>query len=153
MTQRLRLESTSLQWKSQQKNLWGDLDSGDQSYRAPPGGGTAPRSRICSPTSGAARRFATTDAGRTAGPPVAEEDGAASEASEWESRLAAGRMARGGGIGGHSFIVLSPLSYFSLLLYFSGGRLTSEVAKSSCYRILRSPQLVLIKPVVRADTD
>ena len=41
--------------------------------------------------SGAAKRssffLATTDVGRTSGPPVAEEgDGAASEASEWENR-------------------------------------------------------------------
>jgi len=59
-----------------------------ESPLAQPGARTAPRSRSCSPTSGAARRFSISslqDVGRTAGPPVAEEgEEGASEASEWE---------------------------------------------------------------------
>jgi len=53
-----------------------------------PGDEIAPKSRSCSQTSEAVLVFlATTDVGRTSGPPVAEEgDGAASEASEWEIR-------------------------------------------------------------------
>jgi len=50
----------------------------------------AARRRAVQP--GGARFLATTDVGRTAGPPVANgEDDAASEASEWEARERAER--------------------------------------------------------------
>jgi len=76
------------QWESQQKTLWTTVLEETRKLPAQPGARTARRSRSCSPTSGAARRFsiflATTDVGRMAGPPVAEDaEAAASEASEW----------------------------------------------------------------------
>ena len=68
-------------WKCQQKTLWATvLEEKPGSSRARPAGGTAPRSRSCSPMNGSVGFLATTDVGRTAGPPVAE--GTASETSE-----------------------------------------------------------------------
>jgi len=79
------------QWKSQQKTLWATVL--EETPKLP--GPTRGRDRIniaelladeqCSQA--VLDFLATTDVGRTAGPPVAnEEDGTASEASEWEAR-------------------------------------------------------------------
>ena len=79
------------QWKSQQKTLWATVLEETKKLLGPTRG--RDRTEIaelfaderCSQT--ILDFLATADVGRTAGPPVAEEEqGAASEASEWEDR-------------------------------------------------------------------
>jgi len=79
------------QWKSQQKTLWATVLK--ETHKLP--GPTRGRDHTSIVELLADERcsqavlpfFATTDVGRTSGPPVAEDnEDAASEASEWEAR-------------------------------------------------------------------
>jgi len=79
------------QWKSQQKTLWATVLEETKKLPGPTPG--RDRTKIAQLFADERRSqaildfLATTDFGRTAGPPVAEEgEGADSEASEWEDR-------------------------------------------------------------------
>jgi len=86
------------QWKSQQKTLWTTVL--EETRRLPGPARGRDRTQIAElradeRCSQAVQDFlATTDVGRTSGPTVAaDEDGAASEASEWDAREQAERAA------------------------------------------------------------
>ena len=104
------------QWKCQQKTCGRPSRRRPTSSPAAPGAGTVPASRSCSPTSGAVRRCSSslrlqTSVGRQA----EDEEGAASEASEWEARDQAERLevmraeevrlGEGGGFGAFRFFL------------------------------------------------
>jgi len=130
----LRLESTSSTARSgraSRKPSGRPSWSRPEGYRAPPGGGTASRSRICSQTSGAARRFLicsrhrTSEKHRPTGSRRRRRSGQRDlGVGEQGTRGTArsfggeGKMARRGGRGGLSFVFSSLHSLISHTLFF-----------------------------------